>query len=202
MFTLGITGGIGSGKSLVTELLRAKGAYIVDADEVAREVVEPETPALAAISKHFGEDSLLPNGALDRKTLRAKIFDNATEKAWLENLLHPLIRARAMELLSAPKDHPYQGYCVPLLFEKGLDKEVDKVLVVDVSPNVQVQRASLRDGAPIEDIKRIVGNQIDRNRRLMKADYVIDNNGTVEQTAQQVENLHQIFLTLSKSYES
>lgn len=201
MFTLGVTGGIGSGKSLVTDLLRRKGAFIIDADEIAREVVAPGMPALTAIHEHFGADTLLPDDSLNRKALRAKIFNAPDEKAWLESVLHPRIRARANELLQAPKDHPYQGYCVPLLLEKGLDQHVDKVLVVDVPPDIQLQRAAARDGASADDIRRIIDSQVSREQRLAKADYVIDNSGTIEQTVQQVDNLHQTFLTLSKSYE-
>lgn len=192
---IGLTGGIGSGKSLVSDTFASLGVHIVDADVIAREVVAPGQPALEAIAAHFGQDILLPNGQLNRAALRQKVFSQPEEKAWLDNYLHPLIRHAMVQQLKQGESS-YSILSVPLLLENGLDSMVDSVLVVDCEEETQLYRAMNRDNNDASTIKNIMAAQIDRSSRLQKADDVIDNNGGIEATKKQVLKLHEKYLTL------
>lgn len=187
---IGVTGGIGSGKSAVMRAFQAKGIEAVDADDMARVVVEPGQPALEAIAEHFGPDILTPEGALNRPALRAIIFSDTHAKNWLETLLHPLINRELRARLAAAQS-PYALLVSPLLFETGQDELVDRILVVDVPEAVQLARASVRDGADPEQIKRIMANQMAREERLARADDVLDNSGDMADLERQVVELHQ-----------
>jgi len=170
---IGLTGGIGSGKSTVSGFFSELGIEIIDADLVARQVVEKGQPSLLKIEQHFGSE-VLKKGDLNRPFLRQLIFKNEQEKLWLNNLLHPLIRVKMLELLAKAKGD-YVLLEAPLLFENNLDKLTDYDVVVDAAPALQVQRACVRDGADEEVIHAIIASQIDRQTRLQKADYIIDN---------------------------
>ncbi|MFT7052560.1 MAG: dephospho-CoA kinase [Psychromonas sp.] len=170
---IGLTGGIGSGKSTVSGFFSKLGIQIIDADLVARQVVEKGQPALYKIEQHFGPE-VLTEGALNRSFLRQLIFQNEQEKVWLNNLLHPLIRAQMIEQLAKAKGD-YVLLEAPLLFENNLDKLTDYDLVVDAEPALQVKRACARDGADEEVIYAIIKSQIDRQTRLHKADFIVDN---------------------------
>lgn len=195
MAVVGLTGGIGSGKSTVARLFGALGVHWVDADDVAREVVEPGTPALAKIAEHFGQDILLPDGGLDRAALRRIVFDAPEERAWLEGLLHPVIREELMRQLH-PDSYalPYVLLVSPLLLETDQHELVEKIVVVDVPVDVQVQRTMARDTNDREQVERIIAAQMPREQRLQKADNVVDNNLPMADVEQQVEALHQTFL--------
>jgi dephospho-CoA kinase len=185
---IGLTGGIGSGKSLVAARFAELGITVVNADTVAREVVAKGEPALDAIRAHFGEDIGLPNGELDRRKLRGIIFNDLAQKKWLENLLHPLIRLRIVDQLHAA----VSSYAIlesPLLLETDQHLLVEKIIVVDVDEATQIARASARDGSDIEQIKNIIASQMPRTEKLQKADFVIDNSGSKEATFVQVESL-------------
>jgi dephospho-CoA kinase len=171
---IGLTGGIGSGKSTVSRFFSELGVQIIDADLVARQVVEKGQPALRKIEQHFGHEVLI-DGELNRPFLRQIIFKNEQEKWWLNNLLHPLIRAQIVAQLAKAKGD-YVLLEAPLLFENNLDKLTDYDLVVDASPALQVKRACARDGADEEVIYAIIASQIDSQTRLQKADFIIDNN--------------------------
>ncbi len=196
MITIGLTGGIGSGKSFVAEQLRALGATVVDADVVAREVVEAGQPALEAIRQRFGDEILQGDGTLDRAQLRQRIFSQPEEKRWLEALLHPLIRQRIVAQLQSPTA-TYHILVSPLLIETGQTVLVDKVVVVDVDEATQMQRTSQRDQASREQVRKIMASQLPRAERLASADYIIDNNGPRAATRAQVEDLHRALLNLS-----
>lgn len=170
---IGLTGGIGSGKSTVSDFFAAVGIEIIDADLVARQVVEKGQPALQKIEQHFG-NKVLQDGALNRAFLRQLIFKNEQEKLWLNNLLHPLIREKMVAQLTQAKGD-YVLLEAPLLFENNLDKLTDYTVVVDAEPALQVKRACARDGADEEVIHAIINSQIDRQTRLQKADFIIDN---------------------------
>lgn len=200
MLTVGVTGGIGSGKSFVTQYFGELGLFVVDADDLAREVVASGQPALQKISAYFGEDVLLPSGELNRKTLRERIFADSSKKRWLEQLLHPLIRARATELLQQNQLGPYQIYSAPLLLEQNQQGSVDLVLVVDCLPELQVARASNRDSAGQQSIKAIMAQQLSREERIAVADYVVDNSGTKEQTITQLNHIHAQLLERARFY--
>lgn len=196
MFVVGLTGGIGCGKSAVTDRFAALGVPIIDADVVARTVVEPGQPALREIVQQFGADALCPDGTLNRTWLREHIFSNPDAKSTLEGILHPRIRAdmrRGLDEL----DSPYAIFSIPLLFETGQDKSVDRILVVDCTPELQISRVTRRDQASEAQTESIIASQIDRESRLAKADDIIDNSGTLDDLRPMVERLHQKYLKLA-----
>ncbi|MFE8072076.1 dephospho-CoA kinase [Marinobacteraceae bacterium S3BR75-40.1] len=197
MWVVGLTGGIGSGKSTVASLFENKGIVTVDADEVAREVVEPGQPALKAIADHFGADILDRKGRLDRTTLRHRIFADEAERKWLEALLHPLIRESIVEQLRTAES-PYAILVSPLLLETDQHALCQRVLVVDVPPETQIQRTVSRDNNTEEQVRRILAAQMNRDERLAKADDVIDNTDTLDIVAHHVDQLHEEYLALSE----
>jgi dephospho-CoA kinase len=173
-FIVGLTGGIGSGKSTITEMFAQLGINVVDADIVAREVVAPNSPALEAIAQYFGEIFILANGQLDRTKLRSKVFSCEKSKRWLNNLLHPLIRQSITDQLQQSQS-PYCLLVAPLLIENKLTKLVNKVLVIDISEQQQLIRTLQRDNSAKSEIKAIMASQISRAERLQYADDIIDN---------------------------
>lgn len=186
---VGLTGGIGSGKTAVSDLFAKKGVTIVDADVIAREVVEPGQPALKEIIERFGSEMLLPDGSLNRRALREQVFNSNEDKDWLNELLHPAIRASMLRQTQQASS----AYCilsVPLLVENGLNKVVDKVLVVDVDEQQQIMRTSSRDQQSKQQVEKIIAAQATREQRLAVADDVIDNNGPPSALIDQVEQLH------------
>lgn len=194
---IGLTGGIGSGKSTVAELFRQLGAGYVDADVVAREVVAPGTPALAAIAAHFGSSLLLADGSLDRNALRQRIFADSAAKTWLEQLLHPAIRQQLFSQLQALTT-PYALLVAPLLLENHLDQFCDRICVVDVAEQIQLTRTMARDQNNAEQVKAIMAAQLGRQQKLARADDIIDNNGSLAQLTEQITHLHKKYLELSR----
>lgn len=187
---LGLTGGIGSGKSTVAALFAELGVPVVDADQVARDLVAPGTPALAAITAHFGSDILQDDGSLDRAALRQRIFHDPLAKQWLEQLLHPRIRE---QLLAACRQAtgPYVILMAPLLLENGLQTLVQRVLSIDVSVETQIARTCQRDQNDAALVQRIIASQISRSARLAASNDVIDNeNRDVDALRAQVKVLH------------
>jgi dephospho-CoA kinase len=195
MQIVGLTGGIGSGKSTIARLFADQGVHWVDADDVAREVVEPGTPALQAIADHFGPAILLESGELNRPELRSRIFQDEPERRWLEQLLHPLIREAMLEQLK-PRDYnlPYTLLVSPLLLETDQHTLVDRIVVVDVPVEVQIKRTVSRDGNTPEQVQRIIDAQMSRDKRVGKADHIITNAGGVEDAMAQVASLHAKFV--------
>ena len=192
-YIVALTGGIGSGKSTVAEAFSRLGITIIDADILARQVVEPGTPALRAIADHFGSDIIEPDGTLNRRMLRERIFTHPEEKAWLNALLHPLIQQETQKQI-ARATSPYVLWVVPLLVENNLHDKADRVLVVDVSPATQIQRTIARDNVGREHAEQILAAQATREARLAVADDVIDNNGAPDAIASDVARLHQQYL--------
>jgi dephospho-CoA kinase len=183
---IGLTGGIGSGKSTVSALLAARGAVVIDADRIAREVVEPGTPGLAAVVEAFGDQMLRPDGSLDRPALAAVVFADAEARKKLDGIVHPLVRARSIELAAVVPDDAVVVHDVPLLVESGRTGAYDLVLVVQADPEVRVRRL-IRRGLSEEDARaRIAAQATDEQRRAV-ADVVLDNDGTEEELAAQVE---------------
>jgi len=193
MFVVGITGGIGSGKSAVTDHLEMLGITVVDADKVARVVVEPGTSALAAITEHFGTDVLLANGGLDRAALRKIVFDNHNERKVLEEITHPRIRDEIIRQLSEASS-PYVVLSSPLLLESGLNTLAVYVVVVDVPEEVQLKRTMARDDNSEALVKQIMAAQLDRQTRLSRADASIMNDTSLEELYEHVEALHEDLL--------
>lgn len=196
-YVVGLTGGIGSGKSTIGDLFLALGVPVIDADIIARQVVEKGSPLLAKLSNHFGTDVLTEQGELNRAKLREIIFSHPDEKAWLNQLLHPSIRNEMLAQVERCQQ-PYAILMVPLLIENNLTHLCDHILVVDVLPEIQIERATKRDNNNAEIIKNIIAAQVSREKRLAYADDIIDNNQPLEQNFEkikkQVNNLHQIYL--------
>lgn len=190
---IGITGGIGSGKSAVTSRFEELGIVIVDADLAARVVVEPGRPALAAIAKRFGKEILLADGSLDRAALRQKIFADERERLWLEQLTHPLIGQEILDQIEASAS-PYTILSSPLLLETSQKDLTDVVVVVDVPEEVQLQRTVIRDANDEAQVRRIMAAQMDRQTRLEGADIIIDNSRSLEELEDVVTELHKEFL--------
>lgn len=193
-FVVGLTGGIGSGKSTATRLLIGFGIEVIDADEVSREVVVPGSPALDALVERFGTKILNADGTLKRERLRGLIFTDPEAKRWVEELLHPAIRARIVERIER-STKPWLMLSVPLLLEnKSAYDFVDRVLVIDVPESVQLQRTMLRDNATKDEVTRIMQSQLPRNKRLAAADDVVENSGDPLELQEQL-------LRLVKRYE-
>lgn len=192
---IGLTGGIGSGKSTVARMFGALGVHWVDADDVARQVVEPGTQALNAIADHFGEDILQDNGGLDRATLRQKVFEDPEQRRWLEGLLHPIIREELIRQLS-PENYslPYVMLVSPLLLETDQHQLVERIVVVDVPEETQINRTMTRDGNSREQVERILAAQMPRTARREKADEIINNAQPLELVEVTVRALHQRFM--------
>ena len=188
-YVVGITGGIGSGKSAVTDYLETKGITVVDADKVARIVVEPGTSGLAAIAEHFGSDILLPNGGLDRAALRKVVFDNPDERKVLESITHPRIREEIARQLGEATS-PYVVLASPLLLESGQNSFANYVVVVDVPESVQLSRTMARDDNSEQLVKSIMAAQLDRETRLSRADTSISNDGSLDELYARVNDLH------------
>ncbi|AUL96615.1 dephospho-CoA kinase [Vibrio vulnificus] len=195
---IGLTGGIASGKTTVANLFQQHFAIdIVDADIVARQVVAPGSAGLTAIVDHFGVDILTHEGELDRGQLRQRIFAHSEEKQWLNALLHPMIRRKMIEDL-AQVSSPYALLVVPLLVENQLQTLCDRVLVVDVEEKTQLQRTMDRDGVDEQQVRAILKAQASRHERLALADDVIKNESKDQNLLQQITDLHQKYLAMSK----
>ncbi|EHK9183210.1 dephospho-CoA kinase [Vibrio vulnificus] len=195
---IGLTGGIASGKTTVANLFQQHFAIdIVDADIVARQVVTPGSAGLTAIVDHFGVDILTHEGELDRGKLRQRIFAHSEEKQWLNALLHPMIRRKMIEDL-AQVSSPYALLVVPLLVENQLQTLCDRVLVVDVEEKTQLQRTMDRDGVDEQQVRAILKAQASRHERLALADDVIKNDSKDQNLLQQITDLHQKYLAMSK----
>ncbi len=195
-FVVGITGGIGSGKTTVTDLFAKYAIEVIDADVIAREVVEPGTPALKAIINKFGQSVLDESDSLDRAKLRRLVFNDIEVKNWLNQLLHPAIR-RQMLLQTQQAKSDYCLLSVPLLVENKLNEQVDRVVIVDVDEPTQLQRTLLRDKTNEKQIRAIMSAQATRQQRLEVADDVIDNHGGTDALFKQVVQCHQYYLQLA-----
>lgn len=198
---IGLTGGIGSGKSEACRRFIARGITVIDADIVAREVVEPGQPALEKIREHFGDEILLPANenqqhALNRSKLREIIFNNPLEKAWVEELLHPIVNQQIRKQLTNASG-PYTILASPLLLETQQYRLVDRILVIDASEALQIERASQRDINNEAQIRAIMSTQLSRQERCAKANDIIQNHGSLIELDEQIENLHQLYLELS-----
>ncbi len=192
---IGLTGGIGSGKSTVGALFGALGVPVLDTDQVARELVEPGSSALHGIAEEFGPDLLDATGALDRAALRRIVFADPVRRRALEALLHPLIRARVEEWIGGLTAR-YCVLLVPLLLESGWTDLVDRIVVVDLPEAAQIRRTMDRDGLTASDVEAIMRAQVSREQRLARAHDVITNDLDMCHLRDQVEKLHRIYLDL------
>ena len=197
-FRVGLTGGIASGKSTVAAAFASRGVPVIDTDQLAREVVEPGQPALAAVVAEFGADLLGPDARLDRGRLPSLVFADAARRKRLEAILHPAIRA-ALAARVATVTAPYVVLAIPLLVEVGLDHDVERVRVVDCPPALQMARLAARDGETSAAAAAILAAQASRDARLAAADDVLDNTGTLVALDAQVDTLHERYLELART---
>ncbi|MFT4615202.1 MAG: dephospho-CoA kinase [Bacteroidia bacterium] len=195
---IGITGGIGSGKSAVTQRFEAHGITVVDADLASRVIVERGKPALTEIADHFGQDILSTDGTLDRTALRAKVFADAEERRWLERLTHPLIGQEILDQINASTS-AYTILSSPLLLETSQKELTDCVVVVDVPEEIQLARTMARDDNDETQVRAIMAAQMQRAERLGRADIVIDNSRSLEELDRVVVQLHGDFLRRAKA---
>lgn len=198
---IGLTGGIACGKTTASNFFAEQGIEIIDADIAAREVVAPGEPALTEIVTRFGDEMLQPDGSLDRKKMRELVFADADKRKQLEAILHPRIRQRLRKQLQQAKG-PYVIFSVPLMFESGLDQLTDRVLVIDVSPEVQRQRLIERDGSSVEQANAIVSAQMPREERNSRADDIVDNSTNLDDFISQLTSIHAVYLQLANRVDN
>jgi len=198
---VGLTGGIGCGKNAVAAHLESMGALVIDTDLIAHQITGQDGLAMPAIKSSFGDDFLLPDGSLDRGKMRTLVFSDPKAKLLLEQITHPLIHQKTQEIASEgiKKQPPYIVFMVPLLIESGqwihqTPPKIDYVVVVDCSEELQISRVQARNQLPIETIQKIIASQASRHERISVADYVIENNGTLEELEIESKRLHQILL--------
>lgn len=189
MLKIGLTGGIGSGKSVAAKHFAKLGAPVIDADTIVHDLIANKKTVLNKIIRHFGKDFQLSDGTLDRKKLREYIFHNPEERHWLEALLHPLVIKNMQQQLRNIKA-PYCILVIPLLLETKAITLVDRVLVIDCPASIQIQRTGKRDRVSPQQIKAIIQTQISRQKRLAQADDILKNTGSLTTLKQQIKNLH------------
>ena len=200
-YTVALTGGIGSGKSTVADAFAQLGVNVIDADIIARQVVEPGTPGLSAIAQRFGAQMLNEDGTLNRRALREHIFAHDEDKRWLNALLHPQIQQETRRQIQFATS-PYILWVVPLLVEIGLSAKADRVLVVDVPKETQIERTMLRDRVNRQHAEHILAAQATREQRLAVADDVIENMGSPDVIASAVARLHAKYQRLASQAAS
>jgi len=201
-YTVGLTGGIGSGKSAVAELFAKLGAHVIDTDEIAHELTRPGGEAIAPIRTAFGAEAISADGSLDRARMRRLVFGDAKARKRLEAILHPLIRAESTRRAGRSRS-PYAILVIPLLVEGGVDRSrTARVLVVDCPEALQIERVMRRSGLPEAEVRAILASQASREQRLAAADDVIDNAGPPAALQEQVSRLNEKYLTLAAAYES
>jgi dephospho-CoA kinase len=197
MFVVGLTGGIGSGKTAVSDRFAALGIDIVDADVVGRVIMDPGRPAFREIVDHFGEDIVKDDGRIDRAALRRKVFADPAERRWLERLTHPLIGRELREGIEGARS-PYVLLVNPIMIESGGWRRTNRLLVVDVPEDLQIRRTMKRDANTEAEVRNIIAAQASRERRLELADDVIVNDGELEALDPQVDALHTRYLELAR----
>ncbi len=195
-YVVALTGGIGSGKTTVANRFSELGVPVIDADVIARDVVAPGSAALQQIVAHFGAQALLPEGSLDRRWLRQRIFAEPQLKTWLNNLLHPLIQQRTQEMIAAVTTD-WCLWVVPLLVENNLHLKADRVLVIDVDEETQISRTMARDRISRQQAEAILTAQASRQSRLAVADDIIDNTGTPADKEQDINRLFRLYPRLA-----
>tara|TARA_B100000508_G_scaffold63444_1_gene49753 strand:- start:850 stop:1443 length:594 start_codon:yes stop_codon:yes gene_type:complete len=195
MLIIGLTGGIGSGKSVASDKFKSLGITIVDADVASRTVVEPGKPALKEIEDHFGSGIITAEGKLDRNNLREIIATDPEERKWLESVLHPKIGEQITKEISESTS-VYTLFVAPLLLETNSQEMCSRVVVVDVPKDVQIRRTAKRDKVSPNQVEQMVAAQMEREKRLEKADDVLLNSGTIEDLEKQVEELHKKYIQM------
>ena len=197
MLIIGLTGGIGSRKSVASDKFKSLCIVVVDADVASRTVVEPGKPALKEIQDHFGSGIITAEGKLDRNKLREIIATDAKERKWLESVLHPKIGEQITKEISESTS-VYTLFVAPLLLETNSQEMCSRIVVVDVPKDVQIERTAKRDKVSSNQVEQMVAAQMKREKRLEKADDVLLNNGTIEDLEKQVEELHKKYIQMAE----
>lgn len=202
MLVIGLTGGIGSGKTTAAELFAEKNVPVIDADEITRQLSKPSGKAYPALKNWFGKSAFTATGELDRRKLRQMAFSDPDILNRLEQLLHPLVKASIQEQLKllSSQHHDYVIVAIPLLIEAQMQELVDRILIIDVSESLQLERVIMRDNSNSESIKKILSHQIDRQTRLSHADDILENSGDLSQLKQQINQLDVFYRQLNKSH--
>ena len=193
---VGLTGGIGSGKSAAANFFQNEGITIIDADDLSREVIEEGTPGFASIVEYFGSKIIDSDGSINREHLRKEVFDDDKKKKLLESIIHPLVRELMVKKIAASKS-PYSIVMVPLIFETNSMSNYDRILVIDCDPKIQLERAMLRDNNSKAQIKKIMDSQCSREERISIANDIIPNNDTLENLKIRSIAMHKFYLGLS-----
>ncbi|KTF10760.1 dephospho-CoA kinase [Pseudoalteromonas sp. 10-33] len=196
-WVLGLTGGIGCGKTAVSNMFEQLCITIVDADIIARQVVKPKSDGLNAIVSKFGQGILLSDGTLNRSALRERIFTNNADKEWLNTLLHPLIRNKIHNDITTAKS-AYVVLVAPLLFENGLDKLCNRTLLIDIPQSVQIERTASRDNVSVEQVKAIIAAQMSREDKQKKADDILNNDRALTDVNHDLLTLHKSYLHMAQ----
>ena len=199
MLTIGLTGGIGSGKSEAARLFQQLGVPVIDADRIAHELVQAGTDTLAEVVNTFGDTILTSAGDLDRAKLASIVFNNPAQKKKLERIIHPRVREQIREFKNRHKDQSYIVAVIPLLLESGQYDLVDRILVVDAAESVRIQRVQARDGRELAQIRSIIDSQVDDATRASAADDTLDNSGSLDDLQLSVARLHRQYTLLSES---
>ena len=199
MLTIGLTGGIASGKTTVSNLFAELGVPVIDTDVISRQLLEIDQPGYNQVLQHFGNGILLENNAIDRAQLRRLIFNDDVEKHWLEEILHPVVYQQTRQLIEKYHDSIYVLVVIPLLFESHFGDLVDRVLAIDCSPDTQIARLISRDNIDRGLARQMLAQQWSNNARLQQADDVICNDGNLD-LGQQVTNLHANYLLLADNF--
>ena len=200
MLTIGLTGGIGSGKSAVADMFSRLGVPVVDADVIAHEVVEPGTKALSEVVAVFGKAILAPDGTLARGRVAEIVFEDPEKKQLLESIIHPRVREEIRAFKQAHKDHEYIIVVIPLLLESGQQDLVDRVLVVNADERVRIRRVQARDERSEAQVRAIISNQADDAQRKAAANDMLDNNGSLEELLNAVRQLHDKYLAMAAQH--
>lgn len=195
---IGLTGGIGSGKTAATDYFAELGVPVVDADVLARQALEPDSPLLEKVYQHFGKKLQKPDGSLDRAALRVRVFNDPEQKCWLEELIHPWVRKEIIQAIDSLSGD-YLILSSPLLLESKQDQMVDRVLVVDLPEQLQVERTCRRDNNKRDLVEKIMRNQLSRQERLARADDVVDNSQGLNELKKQVNYWHEFYRNLARS---
>lgn len=201
MLVIGLSGGIASGKTTISDLFSSRGIAIIDTDIISRTLLEPGYSGYQKIVKKLGRSILLDNGNIDRRKLRQQVFNDKALKTWLESMLHPLIFQTARQQIQQCNDSPYIVLVVPLLFETNFDRLVDRVLVVDCAREIQLERLIARDNIDKLLAEKMLDQQMSNQQRLNRADDIIHNNGNLELESQ-IDKLHQQYLAIPKDSRS
>ncbi len=198
MFKVGLTGGIASGKSVISRLFAELGVKVIDTDRISHQLMQPGQPAYARAVEHFGPGIVKPDQTIDRALLRQQVFDDPEQRHWLEQMIHPMIRQAAIEAMLSASSGDYVILVVPLLFESGFDALVDHTVAIDCPPALQIQRLQQRDGISSQLAEQMIAAQLSNAQRLQKADSVIANHDDGDRSTQ-VQAMHQHLMQLANN---